>query len=68
MALITATTATSLSTTTSEKTEFTIKKALLMIDYKHAVAPAIAKELTKMFVTYRALVFVDRAAIPPNAA
>ena len=67
MALITATTATSLSTTTSEKTEFTIKKALLMVDYKHAVAPAIAKELTKMFVTYRALVFVDRAAIPPDA-
>jgi hypothetical protein len=67
MALITETTASSLSTTTSEKSEFTIKKALLMENYSHAVYPAIAKEMTKMFITYRALTFVDRSEIPPEA-
>jgi hypothetical protein len=52
-----ATTKSTLFVSSSEPTEFSIKKGLLMEDYKHAVGPAINKELTKMFVTYKALTF-----------
>jgi len=38
-----------------------------MDDYKHAVAPAIKTELTKMFVTHKALTFINKADIPPDA-
>ena len=61
------TTASSLSVSDSEKTEFTIKKGLLMEDYKHAVQPAITKELTKMFLTYKALHFINKTDVPANA-
>ena len=61
------TTKTSLFLSTSEETEFSIKKGLLMKDYKHAVGPALNKELTKMFVTYKALVLIDRSEVPPDA-
>jgi len=61
------TTARSLSVSDSEKTEFTIKKGLLMEDYKHAVQPAINKELTKMFLTYNALQFINKTDIPADA-
>jgi hypothetical protein len=37
--------------------EFTIKKAILMENYKHAVIPAIQRELKKMFTTYKVLHF-----------
>jgi len=66
-ALISNTTPNTLTISTSEKAEFSIKKALLMENYKHAVLPAINKELTKMFLTYKALVFVDQSDIPSNA-
>jgi hypothetical protein len=61
------TTKTSLFLSNSEETEFSIKKGLLMTDYKHAVEPALNKELTKMFVTYNALVLIDRSEVPPDA-
>ena len=38
-----------------------------MENYKHAVQPAIQKELTKMFITYKALHFINKSNIPPNA-
>ena len=38
-----------------------------MDTYKHAVEPAIYKELTKMFNTYEALEFVDKTSIPRDA-
>ena len=38
-----------------------------MTDYKLAVGPALNKELTKMFVTYKALVLIDRSEVPPDA-
>ena len=38
-----------------------------MDDYKHAVAPAIKTELTKMFITHEALTFINKADIPPDA-
>ena len=38
-----------------------------MKDYKHAVGPALHRELTKMFVTYNALVLIDRSDVPPDA-
>ena len=38
-----------------------------MTDYKDAVGPALNKELTKMFVTYKALVLIDRSEVPPDA-
>ena len=37
----------SLSVSNSEQSEFSIKKGLLMPDYKHAVGPAIDNEMTK---------------------
>jgi hypothetical protein len=46
------TTKSSLFLSTSEETEFSIKKGLFMKDYKHPVGLALNKELTKMFVTY----------------
>ena len=61
-------TKTSLSVSTSEQTEFSIKKGLLMPEYKHAVGPAIDKELTKMFVTYQALVLINKSDIPPGSS
>jgi hypothetical protein len=63
-----STTKTSLSISTSEQTEFSIKKGLLMPDYKHAVGPALDKELTKMFVTYQALVLINKQDIPPGCS
>ena len=63
-----STTKTSLSVSNSEKTEVSIKKGLLMPDYKHAVGPAIDKELTKMFVTYQALVLINKQDIPPGCS
>ena len=59
------TTKSSLSVSNSEQSEFSIKKGLLMPDYKHAVGPAIDKELTKMFITYKALVLINKQDIPP---
>jgi len=38
-----------------------------MEDYKHAVQPAINEELTKMFVTYKALQFINKTAITADA-
>ena len=38
-----------------------------MVGYSHAVMLAIAKEMKKMFVTYKALKFVHQADIPPDA-
>jgi len=38
-----------------------------MKDYKHAVGPALHRELTKMFVTYNALVLINRSDVPPDA-
>jgi len=38
-----------------------------MKDYRHAVVPAITKELTKMFVTYNVLTLINRLDIPPDA-
>jgi len=38
-----------------------------MKDYKHAVGPALTKELTKMFVAYKALVHIDRSEVPSDA-
>jgi len=61
------TTQSSLFTTDSEKSEFTIKKAMLMENYKHEVIPAIQRELTKMFTTYKVLHFINKPDIPPNA-
>jgi len=61
------TTKSSLFLSTSKETEFSIKKGLLMKDYKHPVGPALNKELTKMFVTYNALVLIDQSDIPPDA-
>jgi hypothetical protein len=61
-------TKTSLSVSTSEQTEFSIKKGLLMPEYKHAVGPALDKELTKMFVTYQALVLINKRDIPPGCS
>ena len=61
------TTKSSLFVSSSEQTEFSIKKGLLMQDYKHAVGPAINKELTKMFITYKALVFIDKSDIVQGA-
>jgi hypothetical protein len=52
----------------SEQTEFSIKKGLLMPNYKHAVGPALDKELTKMFVTYQALVLINKRDIPPGCS
>ena len=66
-ASIPTTTKHTLAVTTSQKSEFSIKKGYLMESYKHAVGPAIHKELTKMFKTYQALEIVDRSTIPPNA-
>ena len=34
--------------------------------YKHAVGTALDKELTKMFVTYQALVLINKSDIPPG--
>jgi len=62
------TTKTSLSVSDSEQTEFSIKKGLLMPNYKHAVGPALDKELTKMFVTYQALVLINKQDIPPGCS
>ena len=39
-----------------------------MSDYKHAVGPALDKELTKMFITYQALVFINKQDIPPGCS
>jgi len=61
------TTKSSLFVSDSEETEFSIKKGLLMKDYRHAVGPAITKELTKMFVTYNVLTLINRLDIPPDA-
>ena len=36
--------------------------------YKHAVGPALDKELTKMFVTYQALVLINKSDIPPGCS
>jgi len=36
--------------------------------YKHAVGPALDKELTKMFVTYQALVLITKSDIPPGCS
>ena len=38
-----------------------------MKDYKHAVGPALNKELTMMFVTYKAFVLIDRFEVPSDA-
>ena len=38
-----------------------------MPDYKHAVGPAIDKEMTKMFITYKALVLINKQDIPPGS-
>ncbi len=38
-----------------QTTEFSIKKGLAMDGYSHAVMPALAKEMEKMFVNYKAL-------------
>ena len=38
-----------------------------MPDYKHAVGPAIEKELTKMFITYNALELINKQDIPPGS-
>ena len=38
-----------------------------MDGYSHAVMPALAKEMEKMFVTYKALQFVSQTDIPSNA-
>ena len=51
------TTQSSLFTTDCAKAEFTIKKAMLMEIYKHAVQPAIHSALTKMFIACKALHF-----------
>jgi hypothetical protein len=40
---------------------------MLMENYKHAVIPAIQRELTKMFITYKVLHFINKPDIPPNA-
>jgi len=61
------TTKTSLHVFTEEVTEFSLKKALLLKDYKPAVIPAVNKELTKMFITYEVLTFIHKHDIPPNA-
>lgn len=37
-----------------------------MEDYKHAVQPAITKELTKMFLTYKALLFINKTDVPAD--
>ena len=39
-----------------------------MLDYKHAVGPTLDKELTKMFVTYQALVLINKQDIPPGCS
>ena len=39
-----------------------------MPEYKHAVGPALDKELTKMFVTYQALVLINKNDIPPGCS
>ena len=39
-----------------------------MPEYKHAVGPALDKELTKMFVTYQALVLINKRDIPPGCS
>ena len=61
------TTKSSLSVSNSEQSEFSIKKGLMMPDYKHAVGPAIDIELTKMFITYKALVLINKTDIPPSS-
>ena len=61
------TTKTTLHVSTDEVTEFSLKKALLLKDYKHAVFPVVNKELTKMFITYEVLTFVHKHDIPSNA-
>ena len=61
------TTPSSLFASKSEQAEFSIKKGLLMDNYKHAVGPAITKELTKMFVTYKVLHFINKTDVPPDA-
>jgi hypothetical protein len=63
------TTKTSLHVYTEEVTEFSLKKALLLKDYKHAVIPTLNKELTltKMFITYEVITFIHKQDIPPNA-
>ena len=61
------TTKSSLSVSNSEQSEFSIKKGLMMPDYRHAVGPAIDKELTKMFITYKALVLINKKDIPPSS-
>ena len=39
-----------------------------MPDYKHAVGPALDKGLTKMFITYQALVLINKQDIPPGCS
>jgi hypothetical protein len=65
--LLSGTTASSLFISESQKPEFSVKKGLAMANYSHAVGPAIDKEMKKMFITYKALKFVDKADIPTNA-
>ena len=60
------TTQSSLFTTDCEKAEFTIKKAMLMEIYKHAVQPAIHSELTKMFIACKALHFDSQFKCNPR--
>ena len=52
--------------TNSEQAEFSIKKGLLMDNYKYAVAPAIKTELTKMFIP--PVLHVPKAQISPTTA
>jgi len=38
-----------------------------MEDYKHAVQPAIHKDITKIFLTFKALHFINKTGIPADA-